>query len=120
MARLTRDEIRGLVDLPVEVVVVPEWGDTDIRVRGMTGRERDQFEGWIAEMRGSEVQVDMKNARARLVVLCCVDEAGEKIFELGDEKWLGDKSGAALDRIATVAMRLSGMGTDKLQVMLKN
>lgn len=128
MARLTRDEIRNVRDLPEEVVAVPEWGG-EVTVRGMTGKARDQFERWMVDFKslgkngkgglGME-DVDMRNVRAKVVVLTCVGEDGELIFDEKDLGWLGEKSGVALDRVAGVGMRLSGLGEGVLEGLGKN
>jgi len=107
---LSRDEIlarRG--DVPHEDVMVPEWGGT-VRVRGMTGIERDEFEASIVTGRGRTRDVNMRNIRAKLVSLCVVDPtSGERLFSKADVDALGQLSAAALDRVADVARRLSGL-----------
>jgi len=46
-----------------------------------------------------------------LVVQCCFDpETGEQVFDSKDKEIVMGKSGAALDRIVNIAMRLSGFG----------
>lgn len=122
MPILTREMARAANDLPVERVDVPEWGeDVFVMARGMSGKERDLFEGWVAKNRsGKMVEIDLTNLRGKLVVLCAVDEEGRRVFGDGDAEWLGEKSAEALDRIATVIMRLSGLSAGDLEVMIKN
>lgn len=120
MARLTRDEIRGLKDLPSEVVIVPEWGGTEVEIRGLSGKGRDQFEIWLQVQKGKKIVMDATNVRAKLVVLCAVNEQGERVFTEGDIEWLGEKSGSALDRLAMAAMRLSGMSEEMVKGLEKN
>jgi len=48
--------------------------------------------------------------RARLVEMCVVDAAGKPIFGPGE---LRERSGSVIDKLFTVAQRLSGMGGDK-------
>jgi hypothetical protein len=105
---LSRDAIFGANDYKVEVVDVPEWGG-QVKVRGLTGRERDEFEAGMFVRRGREMVRDTANLRARLLVLCCLDEAGNALFEREDVKALGEKSGAALDRVYESAAKLSGI-----------
>ena len=59
--------------------------------------------------RGGQMEVDPRNARARLVVLCAVGEDGKPLFTGDDIGPLGEKSAGALDRVYTVAARLSGL-----------
>ena len=117
---LTRDAILAARDIETEEVAVPQWGGT-VMVRGMTGTERDAFEaGLIVETkgrrkRGGDPEVNLKNARAKLCVCCIVDENGSRVFRMEDAKALGQKSGAAIDLIYDVAMRLSGISEDDVQ-----
>jgi hypothetical protein len=100
---LTRDQILDADDLPAEEVHVPEWGGT-VLVRGMTGAERDRFE---MRMYLDRDKLDESPVRARVVAWCCLDEAGQALFSQKDVERLARKSGAALDRIFSVAQRLS-------------
>ena len=128
MGYLTRDEILSREDIRTEDVEVPEWGGT-VRVRGMTGAKRDEFEDGLTQStpltraqrrRGESAQtVTMDNVRAKLCAWCIVDERNELVFVDTDIAQLGEKSGAALDRVFEVASRLSGIGEDDVEVMAK-
>ena len=106
MGILTKDAILSSDDLRTEDVPCPEWGG-DVRVRNLTGSERDQWEMWIVGPEGTERNT--ANIRARLVSLVAIDEAGARLFSDDDIKALGFKSAAALDRVFSVAQRLSGL-----------
>ncbi|MER3407703.1 MAG: hypothetical protein C4292_02635, partial [Nitrososphaera sp.] len=95
--RLTREEILAKQDLPYEDVWVPEW-DTYVRIRGLTGAERDAFEQSIIETRGKNTRLNLRNARAKLVALCAVDEESNRLFTDEDAELLGKKSAVALNR----------------------
>lgn len=112
MTLLSRNAIFDADDMVAEIVTVPEWGG-DVRVRALTGKERDTFEQ-MSIKRGAkgEIEVNMVNMRARLVSLCVVDEKGERIFTDADVTRLGRKSASALERVAKVAQRLSGIGEE--------
>lgn len=107
---LSKDDILKADDLPAEDVDVPEWGGT-VRVRGLTGTERDGFEMRMATARknGSVEDVDF---RASLVGRCLVDGDGKRLLTDKEVARLGSKSGAALDRIFEKVRELSGMGDD--------
>jgi len=119
---LTRDQILQAEDLPSETVEVLEWGGSVI-VRGLTGSERGKFQNSILTHNGNKSgigQVDMKEAEMRLVAYCVVDDKGKRLFTENDIKELGKKSGIALNRITTVAMRLSGFTETDLQDLTEN
>lgn len=111
--------VLGQVDLERETVDVPEWG-VRVQVRGMTAAERDAFEQSTFEMRGKNVKLNLANARARLVAICCVDFDGQRLFADGDVSTLGQKSGKAVDRLYAVAQRLSGLRKEDIEELAGN
>ena len=116
---LSKAQILGAVDVQVEVVAVPEWGGT-VKVRGLSGSERDAFEAETIQRKGKDVRTNTRNLRARLVAMTVVDEAGERVFGFGDVEALGAKSARALDRVFGVGMRLSGLGDRDVEELTKN
>lgn len=116
---LTRDAILNADDIEKREVFIPEWNGHVI-VRGMSGKERDAYEASIVKQRGKDTQVNMKNARAKLVALCTIDETGKRLFTEADVVALSQKSAKALDRIFAVAMELSGISQDDLEELTKN
>ena len=119
MKRLSRELILGTDDLMTKVVEVPEWGG-EVVVRGLRGRERDEFEASIMERRGRQMVPNTANIRAKLVVLCCIDEEGKPLFNRADVEQLGEKSGAPIDRIYEVAAELSGMTDTQTEELVED
>lgn len=117
---LSREAILAADDTQVEVVQIPQWGGA-VRVRGLTGRERAQFESVVTikptgsarkrRQTSAEVRDDL---RERLVAWCVIDQAGKRLFTNADVEQLRNKSAAALEPIVDAAMRLSGMADDDL------
>lgn len=118
MNYLTKDEILKADDLPTETLEVPEWGGS-VLVRGMTGAERDAFEGGVVSMNGKDARMNTQNIRAKLTALCIVTEDGLRIFTDHDVTALGMKSAAALDRVFTTAQRLSGLTNEDVDELAK-
>jgi hypothetical protein len=116
---LTREAILNAPDLQVEDVDVPEWGGK-VRVRGLTGAERDAFEQSIMEQRGRDMSLNLRNIRAKLVALSVVDEQNNRVFSDADVKALGQKSAVALQRVFEVAQRLSGLRNEDVEELAKN
>lgn len=108
MTLLSKDAILGAEDLITEDVEVPEWGGT-VRVRMMTGAERDAFEESLSRTKGKSVKTNLANLRARLVAKTVVNEQGKRLFTDAEAGVLGQKSAAALDRVFEAARRLNGM-----------
>lgn len=113
MTYLSKDDILKADDLPAEDVEVPEWGGI-VRVRGLTGTERDGFEFRVAAAQKNGVMGDI-DLRASLVARCLVDEDGKRMFTDKEVARLGAKSGAALDRIFDKVSDLSGMGVEAVK-----
>lgn len=116
---LTREKILAAQDVRFEEVPVPEWGGV-VRVKGLTGKERDALEFSMIQGKGKKASVNLANLRAKLVSQACVDEAGNRIFSDDDVAALGNKSAAALQRIFDVAQRLSGLSDDDVEELTKN
>lgn len=119
MTLLGRDAILAASDATFEDVVVAEWGGT-VRVRGLTGKERDEFEASMLVKRGNKRDVSLINARAKLVSLAVVDEDGTRVFTDADVTELGSKSAAALTRVYEVASRLSGLSDEDVDELEGN
>jgi hypothetical protein len=120
MALLNKDAILTADDLTSEDVEVPEWGGT-VRLRALTGTERDDFEAsCVGEEKNGKPSVNAKNIRARLVARCCVGEDGQRLFTDAEVTKLGMKSGRALDRLWDAARRLSGMSDDDVEELAGN
>lgn len=116
---LTKDAILSANDLVTEDVDVPEWGGT-VRVRSISGAERDAFEQAIVTRKGKSVQTNLANIRAKMVALCVVDEGGQRLFTDADVVALGRKSAAALDRVFSVAQRLAGLTDEDVDELAEN
>jgi hypothetical protein len=115
---LTKEQILEVKDLVIETVSVPEWGG-EVLVRGMTGADRDKFEASIVQMRNQKTNFNMVNIRAKLASMTICDDQGKKIFSEADIKDLSGKSASALQRIFTVAQRLSGIGEEDVEELTK-
>lgn len=112
---LSREDILSIEDRTTEDVPVPEWGGT-VRVRSLTGAERDAYEAGIVQVSGNGTKkINLKNLRGRLVSLTCVDEDGNRLFTDEDAIALGEKSASALERLFDVARRLSGLSEDDVE-----
>lgn len=102
-----RDIILAADDASTELVEVPQWGVT-IEVRGMSGRDRAAFLSSYTDPETGRVNWGM--LYPSLITATAFDpDNGERIFDDGDADAINGKSGAALERVAQVALRLSGM-----------
>lgn len=116
---LTKEQIQAADDLKVEIVEVPEW-EGALRIRTLTGRERDKLEADLLSGKKNGQKLNLDNIRARMVVATAIDEEGKSLFAPKDLGWLGNKSGAALSRVSEVAQRLAGMSAEDVEELAKN
>lgn len=102
-----RDRILAVDDSQREQLVVPEW-DMTIEIRGMSGASRASITQDAADNNGS---INFGKMMPEIIVGCVFDpETGEQVFTSDDRALVMEKSGAALDKIVTLAMALSGFG----------
>lgn len=116
---LTREAILAAPDLAFEDVPVPEWGGK-VRVRGMTGTERDAWEAALLEERTDDKRKNERNIRATLVSLTVVNAEGQRLFTEADVGALGKKSVRALQRVYDVAQRLSRVSRNDVKELAGN
>jgi hypothetical protein len=98
--------------LPREEVQVPEWGGT-VFVKTMSGTERDRFETLLVENK-------RRNFRGTLAALTVCDEAGKRLFAESDAQALSEHAASALERIATVAIKLNKFTDNDVRELEKN
>ena len=107
-------------DMVTEDIQIPEWGDAWVRVRTLSASERDHFEAGSRVGVGKKAKFNQEHFRARLCLLCLIDEEGNRLFDEGDTFPLGAKSAAAIDRIFTVAQRLNKFTDEDVDELTKN
>jgi hypothetical protein len=106
-----RDRILSSNDIQSEMVNIPQWG-VDVEVRGMTGAARAAM---VQEAATADGNVNYAKIMPDLVIQCTFDpDTGLPLFTPADRDAIMSKSGAALENINKVAMRLSGFGAEEL------
>ncbi len=113
-----RDKILAAKDIPSEKVNIPEWG-VELVVKGMSAGDR------ITLMQNAydqaTQQVNMAAVYPDVVVGCVFDPAtDEPIFTEADKSALMGKSSAAIETIAAVGLRLSGIGNEQADALGKD
>ncbi len=133
---MTPAEIKAAIwkadDRPVEEVLTPEWaaaGLASVCVVGMMADDRDWFDQIQNEKRYpvdddgnlAPERIDYRGLRSALLsrTWCTPDGKLLGFTELEISK-LGEKSGAAIDRIYRRARDLSGLGEDAVEKAKKN
>lgn len=120
---LTEAKLKQLlsVEKPVpkiETVNVPEWGGIDVRVRVLTGSERDWWE-MRAHQYVSKNQ-PVPNFRASLIALALCEHDGTSISGTHEIEKLGALPADGLRRVYDVAATLNGISLDAVEDAEKN
>jgi len=117
---LNKQEILKADDLDYDVVDVPEWNG-QVRIKMLTGTERDAFEQSILSTNKSgQAKRNLANIRAKLSALSIVNEDGERVFTDAEMFQLGRKSAKALDKVFDACQHLNGFTEDDVEDMAKN
>ena len=116
MALLTKDQINNADDRKWEDVDVPEWGG-EVRILGMSGTERNAYQSSLVLIgsNGKPQRVNLQDQTAKLLAKSIVGEDFERLYTDAEVKDLGKKNGAVLERLSTVASRLSGLRKEDLE-----
>lgn len=118
MARLTREALLQRGALPRKTVKLPVMGE-EVLVQGLTGAQRDQFEGDSVVQRGKHRSTNFANMRARLVVLGVIHDDGQRVFTDSDAAAVGNLPAADIDVMFDAIRELSGMSSEDVEELGK-
>lgn len=100
-------------DIPEETMEVPEWDNITILIKGMTGKSRANF---LKRASGESGEIEYDRFYPELIIATVFHpETEEAVFEGADRAAINQKSGAALETVAKVAQRLSGLGSSDVE-----
>ena len=119
MTLLTKEQILAAEDLDFEEVEIKEWGGK-VRLRCMTGTERDAFESAIYKIKGDKVEANRENFRSELLSRVLCNKDNKLLFNPREVKALGGKSGRVIDRLFDIAQKINGIGQSDIEEMTKN
>jgi len=120
---LTRDSIVKAKDYTIEEVEVPEWGGV-VRLRSLTGKDRDEYESAIVDSSSSpgkpDARVDIRGLKALLLSMAIVDENDEKMFDKKEVDILNSKSAKVIEMLWNKAQEMNGIGIEAVDKAEKN
>ena len=104
-----RDKLLTPVIMPKEAVPIPELGEgVSVTVQGMTAAQKNTFDLQFVKD-GQPNPKTQKQARERMLVACCVNEDGTRMFALEDVAALGLQSVQIVERIFDACQRVNGI-----------
>lgn len=116
---------RRVVQVPVRLTQPVNGEDAPeeiVRLREMSGTERDKFEiAAFKEAPDGKRVVELMYLRARLVALCMVDEENRRIYADDEIQQLADDAPAgALNKLFDEAQKLNGLDAAAVEAAAKN
>lgn len=87
------------------------WG-FDVWIWELTGTELDLYRQGQIKTKGAKVTLDLRSNTARLLVYAIRNESGERLYSERDVPELLKLGASGLEKLATVARRLSGLDED--------
>ena len=118
---ISREAMLKPAPVPEKIVDLPEMGDgAQIRVVGMTVRERNEFEAQFADNSGKRIKARTLQVRERMVVAACKNADGTPMFTIADVPAIGKQPARVIERIIDAANELSGNAVDAVEQFEKN
>lgn len=115
---LTKEQIKNVDDLTVEIVDVESWGGK-VGVKALTAVEREELRKDIGD--DPTAEVDIIKVQMKMLSLTLVDENHERLFTTNEDiEWLKNKSASELDKLFKIAQTLSGLGEKSTEEIEKN
>jgi hypothetical protein len=91
-----------------------------VRVRGLSGKERDALEASTIQGKGKNKDVNLSNFRAKLCVRAIIDADGKRLFKDDEVALLGEISAKVISKIYDAAAELSGLSEADVDELTKN
>lgn len=96
--------------LKTQTIPVPEFGeDAEIAVRGLTARQRWAF-GQMASKSAEDASKGPEPS-SYLIAIAAIDGDGHTLFQAQDADNIAEWPGDLVDRVSTVIMEMSGLGS---------
>ena len=116
---LTKEEILNVEDLPTREISISEWKNGVIRMKSLSGKDRDEFETAV-QQHSKGNSIDLRGLKVLLLSLTIVDEKNELMFTKEDLEALNSKSAKILNHLFEVAQEMNGIGEEAVEELRKN
>lgn len=114
-----REQILNAKDIESETITIKQWKNAKIEVRGLNGQDRSKLLNDAIDQQSGKM--NFEKLYPTLVIYTSYDpDSGERIFSEADRDFLNQKSGAALEQIANLALKLSGLQEGATNKAIKN
>lgn len=107
--------------LKSEKIYISQW-DAEIEVKELNGGQRAKFfDNTVSVDKYGNVKTHLEKMNTEIIILSCYDpETGERLFKEEDRELILQASGEAIDQIAQVALKISGLSNNAVVEAEKN
>ena len=116
---LSREQLLTPREVPIRKVELPALGGF-VWVKGMTAKERGQFEKSFDNIDGTKNKKRVSEVRERMVIICACDEDRTPMFTIRDLEALGKQEINTIEKIVIVAQELCGMSDGDIEELAGN
>ena len=100
-----------------ETVDIDIW-DCQIEIRTMSAKQRADI---LEKVMDKDGKINSNKLTPHMIIASCFDpETGERVFSDEDSEWLMDKSSGPIEKIMSIAMKMSGLTKDAFEDAEKN
>jgi len=97
-----RNKILQFKKVKTEIVKMEEWDDLEVHIQGLTGRQLDSI---MSSAKKDQADTD---TMFNLIILCSMDEKGNKIFKDDDLEVLKDMPLGPVQKLGTKCLEING------------
>lgn len=116
---ISREKLLTPVEVPMRKVELPALGGY-IWVKGMTAKERGQFEKSFDNSDGTKNKTRVSQVRERMVIICACNEDRTPMLTIRDLEKLGQQEINIVEKIVIVAQELCGMTDNDIEELAGN
>lgn len=110
---LNKHQIFACNDLKESYVDMPEWGGK-IKIKALSVQEQLDYDAFLAS-KPKEVEMAL-----HLIIIACIDENGNKLFDENDLPLLKKKNSANLFKIVSEILKLNKQDANDVDDLAKN
>lgn len=111
---LSKEQIFACKDVDTKEVDMKPFWPGSVRIKAMSIGDQIEFE------RINKKRTDQSDAVVTLLLFCCVDEAGSRLFSEADLKELNKKSYRAIERLFRECLNFNSLSEKALEEQAKN
>jgi len=94
--------------------------DSEYRIRSLTENEKSEYEAAVMTDKAEFSVAKMKRQRIRLLLLCLVDDEGNRLLDDADARMLGQVDGMVTTALFDACRKHVGFESGDIEALAKN